>query len=274
MPPARSSVCLALLLAAACAKARNYADPGGPIVTGTNGAAPVEGDRKDELRVVTFNVKFAKRLDRAVALLLRPGPLRGADVLVLQEMDGPATEAIAGALGMNHAYVPSAVHPAEDRDFGVAVLSPWPLEDPAKVPLPHEHRFIKTRRAAVVVTVRLPSGPVRVYGLHLESPLGLGGGDRREQARAVAEHASAWSGPVVVAGDFNGRGGAEELAKAGFVWLTRHVKNTALFFDMDHVLARGLCAGGERAAGAEDDATDASDHDPVWAVLRPCDAGS
>jgi endonuclease/exonuclease/phosphatase (EEP) superfamily protein YafD len=267
-------VCLALLLAAGCAKARNYTDPGGPVLRGSNGAAPAAGDRNGDIRVVTFNVKFARHVDRAVALLRRPGPLSGADVLVLQEMDGTGTEVVARALGMNHAYVPSAVHPAEDRDFGVAVLSPWPLENSGKVPLPHAHRISKMCRAAVAVTVRLPSGPVRVYGLHLESPVGLGGGDRRDQARAVAADAASWSGPVVVAGDFNGRGGAEELAKAGFVWLTRHVKNTAFVFDMDHVLARGLCPGGERAAGAEDDATGASDHDPVWAVLRPCTAGT
>jgi endonuclease/exonuclease/phosphatase family metal-dependent hydrolase len=211
-------------------------------------------------------------VDRAIALLRRPGPLRDADVLVLQEMDGPGTDEIGRALGMNHVYVPSAVHPAERRDFGVAVLSPWPLEDAQKVPLPHEHRLRKTRRAAAGVTVRLPSGPVRVYGVHLESPFGLGGGDRRDQARAVIAEAAGWSGPAIVAGDFNGRGGAEEVAKAGFVWATRRVKNTAMIFDFDHVLARGLCPAADGAAARADDETGASDHDPVWAVLRRCES--
>jgi endonuclease/exonuclease/phosphatase family metal-dependent hydrolase len=143
---------------------------------------------------VTFNVKFAQHVDRAVALLSRPGPLRDADVLVLQEMDEPGTEQVARALRLNFAYVPSAVHPATGRDFGVAVLSPWPVEEARKVPLPHQHRFRKLRRAAVAATVELPSGPLRVYGLHLESPAGLGGGGRRDQARAILADAATGAG--------------------------------------------------------------------------------
>jgi endonuclease/exonuclease/phosphatase family metal-dependent hydrolase len=260
----------ALVASASCAKARNYTDPAGPIFVGTAGIVPADDGSAGTIRVVTFNVKFARHVDRAIELLRRPGPLRDADVLVMEEMDGPGTEQVARALAMNHVYVPSAVHPAEHKDFGVAVLSPWPLEDARKIPLPHEHRIRKTRRAAVGVTVRLASGPLRVYGVHLESPVGLGGSDRREQARAVIAEAAGWSGPVVVAGDFNGRGGADEIAKANFLWATRNVKNTAMLFDLDHVLARGLCPAGARAAAKADDETNASDHHPVWAVLRPC----
>jgi endonuclease/exonuclease/phosphatase family metal-dependent hydrolase len=269
----RLSMLLAALLATGCAKARNYTDPAGPIYVGDGGRPPTTlSAADDDVRVVTFNVKFARHVDRAIALLQRPGPLRDADVLVMQEMDEPGAEAVACALGMNHVYVPSAVHPSAHHDFGVAVLSPWPLTDAKKVPLPHEHRFRKTRRAAVAVTVRLPSGPVRVYGLHLESPAGLGGGGRRDQARAVLADASAWSGPTVVAGDFNGRGGAAEMAQAGYLWATERVRRTSSLFSFDHVLARGLCPAGDEAAAKEDDATNASDHDPVWAVLRPCPA--
>ena len=75
---------------------------------------------------------------------------------------------------------------------------------------------------------------------------------------------------MIVAGDFNGRGGPSELASAGFLWATREVKNTLGPFDVDHVLARGLCPAGSGAAAAAEDETDASDHDPVWAVLAPC----
>ena len=81
-----------------------------------------------------------------------------------------------------------------------------------------------------------------------------------------------WAGPVVVAGDFNGRAGPREMAGAGFSWATEAVKNTAGPFDFDHVLARGLCPAGSGAAGVAKDETDASDHEPVWAVLAPCAA--
>jgi endonuclease/exonuclease/phosphatase family metal-dependent hydrolase len=267
-PAAIAPALLALALLAGCAKARNYTDPAGPLYLGHCGRPPAVAS-PEAVRVVTFNVKYARHVDRAIALLQRPGPLRDADVLVMEEMDGPGVEQVAGALGMNHAYVPSAVHPAARKDFGVAILSPWPIEAAKKVPLPHEHRIRKTRRSALAVTVRLPSGPARVLGVHLESPFGLGGSDRRDQARAVLAEAAAWSGPLLIAGDFNGRGGADEIARAGYLWATEGVRHTASVFSFDHVLARGLCPAGEGAAARAKDETDASDHHPVWAVLRP-----
>lgn len=219
---------------------------------------------------MTFNLKWGRDVDRAVDLFSRPGPLRDADVIVLQEMDRPGTERLASALGMSWVYVPSAVHPVPKQDFGVAVLSPWPLEEPRKLLLPHQNRFRKLNRSAAVATMRSPMGPVRVYGIHFESPAGAWDRVRRDQARAVLADAAGWTGPVIVAGDFNGRAGPRELAAVGFSWATEAVKNTAGPFDFDHVLGRGLCPAGPGAAAAAEDETDASDHDPVWAVLVPC----
>ena len=224
------------------------------------------------MRVVTFNLKWGRAIDRAADLFTRTGPLRDADLVVLEEMDRPGTERLAGALGMSWVYVPSAVHPVPKQDFGVALLSPWPLEEPRKLLLPHLNRFRKLRRSAAVATLRSPLGPVRVYGVHFESPAGAWNGVRRDQARAVLADAAGWAGPVVVAGDFNGRVGPGELASAGFSWASEAVKNTAGPFDFDHVLARGLCPVGFGAAGVAKDETDASDHKPVWAVLAPCAA--
>ena len=167
---------------------------------------------------MTFNLKWGRDVDRAVDLFSRPGPLRDADVIVLQEMDGPGTERLARALGMSWVYVPSAIHPVPKQDFGVALLSPWPLEEPRKLLLPHQNRFRKLRRAAAIATLRSPFGPVRVYGVHLESPVGASNGVRRDQARGVLADASGWTGPVIVAGDFNGRAGPQVLAATGFSW--------------------------------------------------------
>ena len=46
------------------------------------------------LRVVTYNVKYAHRVDGAIYALRHYGPLRGADIILLQEMDAPATHQI------------------------------------------------------------------------------------------------------------------------------------------------------------------------------------
>jgi endonuclease/exonuclease/phosphatase family metal-dependent hydrolase len=212
-------------------------------------------------------------VDRAIALLSRPGPLCDPDVLVLEEMDAPGVEHVARALGLDYVYVPSAVHPNTGRDFGVAILSPWPLEQPGKLPLPHRHRFCKLQRAVAVATVLTPLGAIRAYGMHLESPTGLWGGDRKDQARAILADAASSEGPAIVAGDFNGRGGASEIARGSFLWATRDVRHTAGPFSFDHILARGLCSAGAAAAGKVKDEVDASDHAPVWAVLVPCAAG-
>jgi endonuclease/exonuclease/phosphatase family metal-dependent hydrolase len=248
---------------------RNYEDPAGPVY---RAGAPTGRDARQTLRVVTFNLQWGREIDRAADLLTRPGPLRDADLVVLQEMDPVGTERLARALGFGYVYVPSAVHPVPKQDFGVALLSPWPLEAPRKLLLPHLSRFRKLRRSAAIATLVSPLGEVRVYGIHFESPAGARDDVRRDQARAVLSDAGGWTGPVIVAGDFNGRVGPRELASAGFFWSTESVKNTAGPFDFDHVLARGLCPAGTGAASAAEDETDASDHDPVWAVLAPCPA--
>jgi endonuclease/exonuclease/phosphatase (EEP) superfamily protein YafD len=137
--------------------------------------------------------------------------------------------------------------------------------------LPHEHKFRKMRRAAAAATVMAPGLAVRVYSVHFESPWGAWrGAVRRDQARAVLADARDWAGPIAAAGDFNGRAGADELASAGFLWLTRRVHENALLYDFDHLLVRGLCAASEPPAEKAPDDTRASDHRPVWAVLRPC----
>jgi endonuclease/exonuclease/phosphatase family metal-dependent hydrolase len=261
--------CPALILACAagCATAINYNDPAGPMFVGPQTIAM---RTSTSLRVVTFNLKNAKHLDRAADLLTRPGPLKDADVLVLQEMDAPSTESLARALAMNYVYVPAVVHPSTHRDFGVAILSPWAIEDPRKVLLPHLHRVKKMRRTAAAATIKAPSGAVRIFAVHFESPFGADGTVRRNQARTVADIAAAYAGPVVIAGDFNGTAGARELERRGFTWLTRDVHNTIVLFDFDHILVRGLCATNRPPAAKAPDVTNASDHVPVWTTLQPC----
>ena len=267
------AVSLATLAAAGCATARNYDHPLGPVIEHRVEVAPLERTRAvtPDLRVVTFNVKFAEHVEEAAALLAGNALTSHADVLVLQEMDAPGADRVARALLMNHVYVPSAVHPSSDRDFGVAILSPWPISGVRKVVLPHQHRFRKLRRAAVAATIHGPLGEFRVYGLHLENPWGLSPGNRRDQARAALADAVDWPGPIVMAGDLNGRAPAEEIEKAGFSWLTRDVHNTIGPLDADHVLARGFCDAGTVPAGKIDGARGVSDHVPVWSALRYCE---
>ncbi len=73
---------------------------------------------------------------------------------------------------MNYVYVPSAIHPSSHRQFGVAVLSPWPIEEARNLPLPHLHRVRKMQRRAAGATIDTPIGPLLVYAVHLETLYG------------------------------------------------------------------------------------------------------
>ena len=109
----------ALIALAACARAKNYEDPNGPRYAGE--ASPRPGAR-GAVRVVTFNVRYALAVDKAIEALREDEDLRSADLVMLQEMDAPGVERIARALGMSWVYYPAAVHPGGGKDFGNAVL--------------------------------------------------------------------------------------------------------------------------------------------------------
>ncbi|HXK11526.1 MAG TPA: endonuclease/exonuclease/phosphatase family protein [Vicinamibacteria bacterium] len=265
------------LAACGCGSAVNYLDPAGPVYV-TSHPGPVRPAVPGApFRVVTFNIDFGIEVDRAIEVLRRTEPLRSLDALALQEMDAPGTERIARALGMNSVYFPSGVHPKHGRDMGCAVLSPWPLEEPRKLLLPHAARVNHLQRAVTSAVVVRGSERVRVYSVHLPSPPAESGGSRREQLRVLAADANAVPGPVVIAGDFNSHDKVEELARAGFTWLTRDEPHTTEFSFLglglggaayDHILVRGLeSAPGDGAVGVVADNRGASDHKPVWAVV-------
>lgn len=258
--PALLALCLG-----ACAAARNYTDPDEPRYVTRHGRATVP---EETIRVVSFNVKFAEKVDQAVAVFQDTPALREPDILVLQEMDAEGTERIARALEMNSIFFPAAIHPKTGRDFGNALLSPWPLEDMRKLILPGESRFTGLKRTATVATVQVGDGPIRVYSVHLETPIHLSSKGRRAQVLALLEDAGSSSHPVVIAGDFNTRGLSRPFEDLGYVWLTRHLQNTSGWWELDHIFARGLRPPGPGTAGVAEDIHDASDHRPVWALLE------
>lgn len=264
----RSRAALVLLLSAvspACKTAQNYLDPQGPMYAGSHaGSRDAAGD---SLHIVTFNVEYALRVDRALEALRSHPRLKDADVIALQEMDAPGTEALASGLGLNYVYYPAALHPKTKRDVGDAILTPWPIESTFKLPLPHKSRGLGQSRAAAGALVRVAGRLFRVYSLHLGSPLGASPGQRRDQIDLVLADARESTLPVIIAGDFNSSQIGSRLEAAGYSWLTRGVGPTAHGFSFDHVFVRSLDFD-EGAAGVARDVKDASDHRPVWARVR------
>ena len=259
---------LAAGLLSACSAARyNYPDPMGPRYAG---AAPSVPLGVDTLKVVAFNVAFAEHVDLAIALIRRTAVLRDPDVLLLQEMDEIGTQAFADALGLGYVYYPSTRHPLTGRDFGNAILSRYPISDDRKIVLPHLARTNRTLRTAVGATIQLGGRRLRIYSLHLGTMLDNGPRARREQLAAVLADAETYP-LVVIGGDFNSGSVPEIALPLGFAWPTRHLGRTRAFWDMDHVLLKGLAVPAESAVGLVHNVHGASDHKPVWArvVLPP-----
>jgi endonuclease/exonuclease/phosphatase family metal-dependent hydrolase len=267
----RSLALAAVVLAAGCASARNYPDPSGPRFAKVL-AAPATASAG--LRVVTFNIKYGREAAAAAALLQSDPRLAGADVIALQEMDEASTEVIARALSMNYVYYPASKHPVAGKNFGNAVLSRWPLEDDVKLVLPHIGRLRKGQRIAVGATMRIPGRePVRVYSVHLETPVSISGEGRRDQAEAILADADRHP-RVIIAGDFNSRGILNMFAGRGYQWLTRRVGRTISRFSWDHIAVKGLALRDCASVGALATARKVSDHRPVWADLADTGAST
>lgn len=261
---------LAAGLLAACATTRlNYTDPRGPRYAGDTATTSPHGDT---LKIVAFNIQYAEHVDRAIRLIRETEELRNPDVLLLQEMDEPGARTIADSLGMAYVYYPATVSPHTNRDFGDAVLTRFPFEDDRKVLLPHLSRTRGTQREAVGATLLVGGRRLRVYSIHLATMVELGPGARREQLAAVLADAGRFP-LVVIGGDFNSGSVPEIALPDGFTWPTEHLGRTAAFWDLDHVLLKGLTVAGSPGVGLVHDVRGASDHRPVWTlVLLPPEA--
>ena len=261
-----AALALTLPLVTSCAHFVNYRDPAGPAY---QGSFPTRPDPEPALRIITFNIAYAVHIDRAIALLREDPHLRDADLLFLQEMDDPGARRIAEALGMNYVYFPAAVHPKTDRDFGNAILSRWPIRDPRKILLPRSARLVRSQRVATAGTVDIGGIPVRLYSIHIATPLAVSGQGRREQLRGILEDTGDTPGHVIIAGDLNSHGLGRFFANTGFAWPTRKVGSTMRWFDLDQVFLRGFRLVAPESIGVVRDNRKASDHRPVWAVLAP-----
>lgn len=263
---------LALLVTglSACAAPLNFTNPAGPLYQGCEPPQAAVTVIEDELRVVTFNIRYSREIDKAIDLLKSEPSLRSADILLLQEMDEAGVERIGRSLDMCWVYYPASLSPARNNNFGNAILSRLPLVNPKRVILPHLGAFGRTQRIATAATVEFRGLPIRVYSVHIATQVELQEERRREQVVAVLTDARA-SGfeRVIIGGDLNDRRLCHTVLDDGYDWLTRRIGRTCKIWSLDHVFARGMSVIGE--PGKIDDNRGASDHRPVWAsmAIRP-----
>jgi endonuclease/exonuclease/phosphatase family metal-dependent hydrolase len=253
---------------AACARAINLLNPTTPVFSGEYAPRIPDTSTTSGIRIVAFNIKLGRRIDRAVEVL-RSDSLRDADILALEEMDDSGVDRIARALRLNYVYYPGSIHPTDHRYFGPAVLSRWPIERSWKLILPHRSRLRHQQRTATVAELRLRGRRIRVYAVHLETPFRFSDAARRDQVTTILADAAGFDGPVVIAGDFNSYAIGPFLVRHGYRWLTARLDPTISIFSWDHIFVRHLARSRPPSAGVVRQVHGASDHRPVWAVVVP-----
>lgn len=258
----RTVFLLCLGFSSACRTGQNYPAPDEPRYAGVG----ITADRPvpDTLRIVSFNVKYAERIDSAIVVLSTEPALRAADVLLLQEMDADGTRRVAEALGMSYIYYPAIFRHRSARDFGNAVLSRWPIVADSKIVLPHVSRYARTQRTATAATIRVGDMDLRVYSTHLGTPADITEAARQSQLRAIISDAAAHS-RVIVGGDMNSSTIGSVATGLGFTWPTWQVV-TSRFGSWDHIFVKGLTLPQSGFGGTIGNVRGASDHKPVWAL--------
>lgn len=258
-----------------CSIEPNYLDPEGPRYAGDHATSePTPGG---PLLVVSYNLAFARDVPAAIAAL-QTEPLAGADIVLMQEMDGPGVDRIADDLDRRYVYYPASVK--HDKDWGNAILSRWPIIEDHKLLLPWADPFSNTRRIAVAARVDVGGDELLVYSTHIATP-SLGPGARLDQVEAIIDDADEAGSdgdsdlPALIGGDFNtadpGSAGQVRDLFAGrdYAWASPGATDTgsAFGFDatLDYIFARRLDANDSGTYRGES----GSDHQPIWAELAP-----
>ncbi|MFC5956153.1 endonuclease/exonuclease/phosphatase family protein [Streptomyces pratens] len=275
---AAATAALAAVLLAAAAPAR----AAGAGATGADAPAV-------PLRVATYNIHAGAGEDGVFDLDRTARALRDldTDVVGLQEVDvhwGNRSDfvdearALAGKLDMRVFFAPiydlhPAVEGAERRQYGVAVLSRYPVIEAEN----HEITRLSTQTSDPVpapmpgfaeVTVDIKGAHVHVYSTHLDHRADPS--VREAQVADMLDVLAADRGPKILVGDFNAEATAPELAP-----LWQRLRDAApdgggTYPAVAPVKRIDLVAVsfGITVTGAEAVAMEASDHRPVVTDLR------
>ncbi len=276
MTQSKSLLLLCLLgvgsaLVVACHPAVNYLDPEGPKFSGNFAAG--NAVFSDTVKIVTFNIEFAKKIDQAILELSTTAELKNADIILLQEMDEQGSERIAQALKYNFVYYPAIRYTRENRNFGNAILTQWPIGYTKKIILPFEAPGNDTRRIAVAASIMIGKLSMLAYSVHTATIV------QRESKRLAQVDSVARSIPpdarhVLVGGDFN-TVFEDNITETEQIFLRYGLaraskgsgptnKPKPFSQTLDHVFARGMRA---LSVGTFKDSK-ASDHLPLWVKLK------
>jgi endonuclease/exonuclease/phosphatase family metal-dependent hydrolase len=175
--------------------------------------AAVAAARPARLQLGTYNIHGGRGTD-GVADLARIGEMvRGADLIGLNEVHGPApwrsgdqADALGRALGLTPLYAP-AEDPVLGKQFGNGLLTRVEVDHWQVVPLPR--RYDHSYRNLLHVRARAANGaPLNVVITHLARSDDR---ERHEQLRFVGNYFLSLAEPAVLLGDLNAAADEPEL---------------------------------------------------------------
>lgn len=247
------------------------------LVTGAF-AATAAPDPAPGIRLVSYNIKHGRGMDGRVDLRRIAGVIKTLkpDLVAVQEVDKDCTRSgnvdIAAELGrlleMEHRF--GKFMDLQGGEYGLAVLSRFPITRSFRHQLPDGAE----PRCALEVIVEPPGmgTPLSFVCIHNDwTREDL----RVAQVEALVEALKPREHPVVLAGDFNARRGAQSmkiLEEAG--WRLDRKNGAATFpsdkprVEIDFFMTRNL-PGAEGLTARVHDERVASDHRPIHAVLEP-----
>ena len=248
----------------------NYSDPRGPLFEGSY--AEEIGKFDGSLRVVTWNLHYAEKMEEIIDTLENIPELRDADILLFQEIDAEGASSIARRLHYNYVLYPASFNRKRQKEVGNAIFAKVPLSDPAKIVLPNFLPGWLESRISTRATISLGDREIHVYSTHFDITWMIF--TRGEsQGDFLAGEAGEEDKFIIMGGDFNTWNPAsialltKQLSNAGLQRLTTGAGYTfdwkGLKFTLDHIFSKPV---NDYQAGVYRQ-TKASDHYPVWVTM-------
>lgn len=254
-------------------KKHNYTHPDKPRYASLNA---LEEKRRfnGSIKIVTYNIKLSKKIDKATALLDQHDDLNGADIICLQEMDPAGVKHIANTLKYNYVYYPAILHPRSEKDFGNAILSKWPIVSDQKIILPKVGTG-RLQRIAVDAVIVINNVKISVVCVHMKVYAS------RLARRIPIDHILTAIDPsithCIIAGDFNTftksncKAIFEPFKEANFQLVTEQLGSTYKYWyllnkkaSLDHIFIKGMnVVNAGKVANRKP-----SDHIPIWGRLK------
>lgn len=183
------------------------------------------GTEPGAVRVLTYNIHAGKDASQQpnIAQVAALIDSLDADIVMLQEVDRRTTRAggadhfaeLENLTGMHAAFGKSLDY--QGGDYGIAVLSRWPIDSATTVQLkvepPQERSGVSHEpRVGLHAVVRAPFGPLHVLNTHIDAG---GPGTYRKQEvvglLARIRNAVPETDPIVFGGDLNARPNTDEI---------------------------------------------------------------